>query len=227
MKCKIQRWRHIGRLDKELLNYESKYTKDGVLINKLGIYDEELLNKAERMLTSYKLSKMYLREDEFKFDVSYYLSIHEELFGDIYPFAGKIRDEVIAKSFTFCLPQHIHWFLGVVMREAEAEVSEINSYDKLAYSAAHLYSDLDVVHPFREGNGRCAREFVRRYMNYVCDKNGLDRCFLNYSAIEDKNKFVDAVVKADALLDYDDLVLLFTSILEKSDTKENASKSVK
>ncbi len=179
------------------------------------------------MITSYKLSKMYLREDELKFDVPYYLSIHEELFGDIYPFAGKIRDEVIAKSFTFCLPQNIYYFLDYTLKDAKAKISNINSYDELVNIVAHLYSDLDVVHPFREGNGRCEREFIRRYMNYVCDINGLDRCILNYSAIKDRDKFVDAVVKADALLDYSDLVLLFTSILEKSDTKENVSKSVK
>lgn len=64
----------MGRIDKELLNYKSKYIKDGVLINKLGIKDEDELNKAERMITSYKLSKMYLREDKIRFDVPYYIT---------------------------------------------------------------------------------------------------------------------------------------------------------
>ena len=73
----------MGRIDKELLNYHSKYSKDGVLINKLKIENEEELNKAERLITSYKLSKMYLRDEEISFDVSYYLNIHKELFGDI------------------------------------------------------------------------------------------------------------------------------------------------
>ena len=82
----------MGRIDKELLNYHSKYSKDGVLINKLEIENEEELNKAERLITSYKLSKMYLRDEEISFDVSYYLNIHKELFGDIYPFAGEIRN---------------------------------------------------------------------------------------------------------------------------------------
>lgn len=217
----------MGRIDKELLNYKSKYIKDGVLINKLGIKDEDELNKAERMITSYKLSKMYLREDKIKFDVPYYLSIHEELFGDIYPFAGKIRDEVIAKSFAFCLPQNIYGSLESILKNAKSRALHVKSYDELLKVVVEIYSDLDATHPFREGNGRCEREFIRRYMNYVCDINGLDRCCLNYSLIEDRKKYVNAIVKADALLDYTDLFILFSSILEKTNEKGKINKSVK
>ena len=74
---------------------------------------------------------------------------------------------------------------------------------------------------------RCEREFIRRYMNYVCDINGLDRCCLNYSLIEDRKKYVNAIVKADALLDYTDLFILFSSILEKTNEKCKINKSVK
>ena len=80
---------------------------------------------------------------------------------------------------------------------------------------------------FAEGNGRCEREFIRRYMNYVCDINDLDRCCLNYSLIEDRKKYVNAIIKADALLNYTDLFILFSSILEKTNEKEKINKSVK
>ena len=192
----------MGRIDKELLNYHSKYSKDGVLINKLEIENEEE-------------SKMYLRDEEISFDVSYYLNIHKELFGDIYPFAGEIRNEVIAKRIPFCLPQNIYPFLEDTLNRAKKRAENINSYDELLRVVVEVYSDLDITHPFREGNGRCEREFIRRYIDYICKKNNLDPCFLNYSLIEDKDKYIDAVVKADATLDYSDLYVLFQSILEK------------
>lgn len=213
----------MGRIDKELLNYHSKYSKDGVLINKLDIENEEELNKAERLITSYKLSKMYLRDEEISFDVSYYLNIHKELFGDIYPFAGEIRNEVIAKRIPFCLPQNIYPFLEDTLNRAKKRAENINSYDELLRVVVEVYSDLDITHPFREGNGRCEREFIRRYIDYICKKNNLDPCFLNYSLIEDKDKYIDAVVKADATLDYSDLYVLFQSILEKKNVVKKSN----
>ena len=76
---------------------------------------------------------------------------------------------------------------------------------------------------FAEGNGRCEREFIRRYIDYICKKNNLDPCFLNYSLIEDKDKYIDAVVKADATLDYSDLYVLFQSILEKKNVVKKSN----
>ena len=91
----------MSRLESNLLNYSSKYLKDGVLINNLGLTDEEMLNKAERMITSYKLAKLYLNPGPQTFDTNHYLSIHKFLFEDIYPFAGEIRNENISKRIRF------------------------------------------------------------------------------------------------------------------------------
>lgn len=77
--------------------------------------------------------------------------------------------------------------------------------------------------PFSEGNGRCEREFIRRYINYICHINNLPLCHLNYSKIEDRESYINAVVKADANLDYEDLYLLFQSILENDEEKTIAA----
>ena len=61
----------MSRLESDLLNYDSKYLKNGVLINKLGLEEEQALNKAERMITSYKLAKLYLNPGKQTFGVNH------------------------------------------------------------------------------------------------------------------------------------------------------------
>ena len=95
-----------------VFDYKSPYTVDGndesILKNKLGITDQEELDTIERMMTSFKLSKLYLSTGAQTFDTEHLVSIHKYLFEDIYDFAGVIRSENIAKSFTFCLVQYIN-----------------------------------------------------------------------------------------------------------------------
>lgn len=203
----------MARFENELLNYESKYLKDGVLINKLDVLDEESLNKAERMISSYKLAKLYLNPGEQTFDVNHYLSIHKFLFEDIYEFAGTVRSENIAKRVPFCLPNYIYKELDKTLKKARNVVKKIDSREKLLVVITELFSDLDIIHPFREGNGRCEREFIRQYMDYVCKINNLEPYFLDYSKIENRDDYIEAVIKADAYCDYGDLLELFDSIL--------------
>ena len=197
-----------------ILNYKSVYS-DGtdVLTNKLGINDLDSLNKAERMLTGYKLAKLFLDPGEQTFDVEHYKRIHKFLFEEIYPFAGEFRKENISKKIPFCLVQFIPNMLEDTLRKARKEAHNIHSREELLKFITTLYSDLDVIHPFREGNGRTEREFLRQFIDYICKLNGLEEYNLDYNRIEDVNGYIDAVVKADALLDYSDLMLLLDSIL--------------
>lgn len=203
----------MARIVDEILNYKSKDEDDGVLRNKLGIKDQESLSKAERMITSYKLVKLYLDPGEQTFDVKHYLSIHKFLFEDIYNFAGEIRTENIAKRIPFCVPDFIFSELTRVLKNARDNVYKIDSRDKLLRFIVELYAEVDIIHPFREGNGRVEREFIRQLMEYICKVNYLENYYLDYSLITDRNAYIDAVVKADALLDYNDLLLLFDSIM--------------
>ncbi len=203
----------MGRID-EILNYQSPYTRaGGVLQNKLNLDDEELLNKAERMVTSYKLAKLYLDPGHQTFDIEHYKSIHKFLFEDIYPFAGEIRTEVISKRIPFCLPQYITTELNKLFASLKYTIPNIHNREDLLKFITEFYANLDIIHPFREGNGRTEREFVRQLLDYICKTNGLEEYNLDYSLIENKNEFINAVVKADALLDYSDLMVLFDRIL--------------
>lgn len=218
----------MSRLESDLFNYTSKYEKNDVLINKLNITDSSELEKVERMITTRKLAKLYLNPGKQTFDVKHYLSIHKYLFEDIYDFAGEIRSENITKPIPFhedehmpfCLPQYIYSELKRVLEESKEKIRHINSKEELIMHIAVLYSDLDIIHPFREGNGRTLREFIRQYMEYICKVNKMDNYYLDYSEV-DRNKYLSAVIKADTLLDYNEILDLFNSILRVSNTNKN------
>jgi cell filamentation protein len=221
----------MARIESDILNYKSPYTIDGndesVLKNKLGIDDVEHLNTAERMITSFKLSKMYLATGAQTFDTGHLVSIHKYLFEDIYDFAGKIRCENIAKSFTFCLVPYINEQLRFSLRKAANMVPNVVNREKLLDFIVEIYSDLDMIHPFREGNGRTEREFMRQYIDYICEKNGLDSYYLDYGMITDRDAYIYAITQADVLCNYGPLRDMFDKILKVKEKDKTVNTSPK
>ena len=213
----------MADLKSKILDYKSPYTIDGndesTLKNKLGITDQEELDTVERMMTSFKLAKMYTQTGAERFDTEHLLSIHKYLFDDIYEFAGTIRNENIAKSFTFCLVHLVPQNLKYTLDQAKKKIPTIKSRDDLLKFITVLYSDLDMIHPFREGNGRTEREFIRQLIDYICKKNGLEPYELDYKRIKSRDEYIAAIIKADALCQYDDLMALFDSILVVKEKK--------
>lgn len=186
----------------EIINYQSHTSVGGVLKNKLGITNQEELDRAERVITSYRLAQLYLAENNIEFRVDYYLKIHAYLFKDIYPFAGQIRDETIEKQIPFCLPHLIYPNLKDVLNKAEILSKKIKNLDDLIDAVTYIYSELDIIHPFREGNGRTEREFIRQYVNYINQYIDFGHYNLDYSVIEnEKDNFINAVIEADATCD--------------------------
>lgn len=191
------------------MDEESRYVKNGVMVNLLNIKNQEDLEKVERELTTFKLLKLFENPGKQTFDVNHYLSIHKYLFGDIYPFAGKIRDEAISKAITFCLPDYIYVNLKETLARAKKAIPFLDTPEKLFNFILPLYADLDIIHPFREGNGRTIREFIRQYIQYVCIVNNFQEIyFLDYGQVT-RDEYLDAVITADALCKYDKLKVAF------------------
>ena len=154
----------MARLN-DIIGYKSKYLDENdILKNKLDAKTIVELEKKERLITNYKLADLYMKGITGKFDVNHYLSIHKFLFGDIYDFAGKIRSENIAKAIPFCLPHLIYENLEETLKCAKRDSHRLTNEDQLIEFMADYYAKLDIIHPFREGNGRCEREFFRQYM---------------------------------------------------------------
>lgn len=133
------------------------YEGSNVLINLLGITDEKALQKAEQDLTELTALDIELKLPPY--NVDYLCNIHQRLFEDIYAWAGEFRSIDISKGDTrFCNCSRI---------EAEAkklfrELSNVNFFlddtrEELVAHAAELYVELNMIHPFRDGNGRAQR----------------------------------------------------------------------
>lgn len=144
----------------------SKYFYPGtnVLINLPGIRDPDKLNQFERVHTYLRLVELQHNPIKGKFDFDHLKEIHRYIFQDVYPFAGQIRDENIAKDyFTFApypfIEKEANRLFDSLKDENFLSGLEI---DPFSQRSAYYMAELNVLHPFREGNGRTIREFIRQ-----------------------------------------------------------------
>lgn len=145
----------------------NKYFIDNtnVLKNKLQITDKDKLNEMERKIVFKKLTYLGIAPIKGKFDARHLCMIHQFLFNDIYEFAGKYRTCTLAKpKCQFMDPNHIDEELNRVLNNLNQQIKNIVSLDQYIYLLAPTYYELTVIHPFREGNGRAIREFMREFV---------------------------------------------------------------
>lgn len=157
------------------------YYKDfDVLINKENIKDANALAEYEAdmtMLRQYQLEKEQMVKG--RFGSTHLKRIHGYIFQDIYPFAGKLRTENIEKGSTFfCKSQFIEENLNSTFSNLAKDryLVSLNA-EEFSQKVAYYMSELNMIHPFREGNGRSIREFIRELAmncNYI----------INWSLIE-------------------------------------------
>lgn len=90
-----------------------------------------------------------------------FVELHRLLFKDIFRFAGEIRNVSLMKERTrFCEPQFIENQLKALIQEFNKE-AEWATLKIAAQKLAYYKSELNMIHPFREGNGRTIRVFIR------------------------------------------------------------------
>lgn len=129
------------------------YPDTTVLINKLGLRDQAKLDAFEAEITMQRAAEPL---PAGRLSYAHYRAIHRHLFQDVYAWAGDIRNVRISKKGSvFCYPEHIHAEMrklfdglrdGDYFRDFAPEV--------FSRRAAHFLSELNAIHPFREGNGR-------------------------------------------------------------------------
>nr|WP_233167702.1 Fic family protein [Paenibacillus roseus] len=98
------------------------------------------------------------------FDLKHLQEIHHYIFQDVYHFSGRIRTENIAKdTFRFAPMQFIESASKELFEKLRLEryLTELPP-DVFSERAAHYMAEINVLHPFREGNGRSTREFMRQ-----------------------------------------------------------------
>lgn len=175
----------------EALVEKSKYcyANTDVLINKQNIKDNETLAKIERIHVTYVLSNLYLKPIKGNFDIDHYLKIHKILFQDLYPFAGTIRKENISKGgIPFCRPEFIYDNLKSLLTKMNEDSYKLETEEELISFLASFYSEINVVHPFREGNGRCQREFFREFVLELNNRISFGTYELDFTQLSETDK---------------------------------------
>jgi cell filamentation protein len=138
------------------------YQGTDVLKNKFNIKDESLLNIKERQVTAIRIIELIKDPIPGKFDFKHLLNTHNYIFQDLYSWAGKVRTVDISKGVCFCPTQYIsneadRIFNGI---KKENYLKGLN-IDKFSDRLAYYSGEINALHPFREGNGRSTREFIR------------------------------------------------------------------
>ena len=135
--------------------------------------------------------------------------IHAYLFGGLYDFAGKIRTVNIAKGgFQFAMVQYLSQTLDNIEKMPEKTFNEI--MDK--------YVEMNIAHPFREGNGRATRIWLDLML-----KRSLRKC-VDWSMIN-KNDYLSAMTHS--VLDAKDIKeLVKNALTDKIDDREMFMKGI-
>lgn len=162
------------------------------LENKLGITDSSELARVEEKISKKKAIEMFESGllDTFEVGTFKALSeIHKCLFGEIYDFAGKIRDVNIAKGgFRFAPVMYLKVALENIEKMPQSTFDEI----------IEKYVEMNVAHPFREGNGRSARiwldTILKGEVRQVVDWSKVDK--EDYLLAMERSPIKDIEIKA-------------------------------
>ncbi|WP_462257419.1 Fic/DOC family protein [Eubacterium ventriosum] len=165
------------------------YPNTTVLINKLGIQDQSELNSVERQFVLLKSSQAE-QETIFKnIDFNFYKELHKQLFGDLYEWAGTVRRMNISKKGTiFCNFEDIER-IGTLKFQRLAEQNYLKGLTKSRFidELTEFYHDMNMLHPFREGNGRTLRLFITllvRNAGYTLNFSDCDNDLLMIATIK-------------------------------------------
>lgn len=146
------------------------YPGTNVLINKLNIRNNEILHEAERDYSSVRQAELSNKSVTGDFSLQHLCSIHKHLFQDIYTWAGKIRTVDISKGTVFCLVQFIDAQFEDLYKKLKMEnfLTDITDKKEMSVRLAFYLGELNMIHPFREGNGRTQRVYIEQ----LCQING-------------------------------------------------------
>ena len=181
------------------------YLNSRILKNKFDIHDQDTLHDIERDLSNLRNQELFNSPLVGHYDFDHLKRIHKYLFQDIYPWAGEFRTVDIAKGNLFCRCFAIESEADRIFSELRNEkfLKNLSIYE-LAEHLAYYLAEINALHPFREGNGRTQREFIRQ----LAYQNNL---FLSYAGIT-ADEMITAS-KASFKLDYKPLQELILSHL--------------
>lgn len=192
--------------------WDSKYCypQSHVLKNKLNITNQGELETAERAITAVKTSQASVSHINGNFDFEHLKRIHKFLFEDIYDWAGCIRTVNISKGNQFCRVDYIETQINDLFKKLKDEnyLLDCKTIDEIGKRLAYYLGEINVIHPFREGNGRTQRLFIEHLAYHA----GYELDFMKISSQD----MLEASVKAYAC-EYDLMEKIIIRALTKTD----------
>ena len=139
------------------------YPNTDILINKLNIRDKVALSNAERSITLIRMIEMEEHPIEGDYNLDHIKDIPKAIFGDIFEWAGKLRTVDISKGTLFCKSEYIEDNAVKLFRQLKDEkrLTGLQKHEIIPRLAYYL-CEINAIHPFREGNGRAQRQFIKQ-----------------------------------------------------------------
>ncbi len=183
--------------------------------NFFGVTDYRELKDHEEADVTARLLQLQFQKALGRFDTGHLRKIHWHLFQDVFPWAGELRVVGLAKvgGAPFANPQFLSMALGALFEELKTEKLLAGlSREAFARRAAYYWGELNAIHPFREGNGRTQREFLRQLASQTGHK-------LLWTELQQEENTVASIL-AHTRKDYSGLEKLLLASLHVS-VKEN------
>jgi len=140
------------------------YENSNVLRNKLGITDGYELRTAEREIAAVRILEAERNPIRGKLDFMHLCDIHRYIFGDIFEWAGKLRTVNISKGNPFYNAGVLDIYGAELFGKLKTERYLLDTpKERITGRLAHYLSEINIMHPFREGNGRAQRMFIEYF----------------------------------------------------------------
>lgn len=175
---------------------ENCYPGTTVLINKLDIRSQAALDDVERVVTGIHMVEIEKEESDEPFTFEYYKSLHKRLFGDLYDWAGELRKvDLSNKGTVFCKAENLEE-IGAAVFDRLQRKKEFRNLSCKAFvkEITGLYNNINMLHPFREGNGRTQRLFF----TLLIRRAGHD---INFSTVDSDELMVATIYAAQGITD--------------------------
>ena len=161
------------------------------LENKLDITDSTELARMEEKISKKKAVELFENGYLDNYEVGTFqmlAAIHRYLFGDIYEFAGKVRTVNVAKgNFRFAPVMYLQAAIENIEKMPQSTFEEI----------IEKYVEMNIAHPFREGNGRSTRIWLdlilKKELNMVIDWSVVDK--EDYLLAMERSPIIDIEIK--------------------------------
>ena len=190
-----------------------KYSdENGVLFNLAEIKDQKILIIFESLKVSKRIEELFERPIKIKNSESL-LKIHHYLFQDVYIWAGKVRTVNISKNGKPFFDGERFDTAFSYVNTLITDYQKINKTDKkqIAEKLAEILDNVNFLHPFREGNGRTQREFLR----LLALEKGFE---LNLNPADNKNiyeRYMKGAIESD--------IKILTELIQELIQEKNGS----